>query len=525
MTISYLFLSLLLLLLLPFYPTFTIAIDTNSIVVSDFTQQYNIQLINHCNYNNNITFQNWISNQSRISHSNILLNIRDNQSTISQHHFSPYQHDIPNGVIIASPSHQNPNYFFQWTRDSAITALYLIDNMKQQNLTLYNTLINNYINNAYLLQRTNNTSGNFTPQDNWSNLGEPKFYSNNTPYNQIWGRPQNDGPPLRLISILSYLINSNSNNQTVLNDICQFDVKYILSHWNTKSFDPWEEVFSFHFFNHMIQLYALKLYQSYYPSNNDKISIVSTIQSIESFINKYYIDHNLNLIIESPNLFEQRPSHVDIAVLIASSITHPLTNTLPEQKLNISMPFDTNNLLVLNVLYKLIQNMKSLYPINRKHLHNGNNAAVALGRYPEDIYDGINTSQGNPWFLATCQGANILYRLVHSLQYDHKDLIIPLSNNNNNNNNFWSLFFNSKSNHKELVLPYHSTAFNETIRQILNIADGFIQIIKIHVNEKGEMSEQFNKNNGFLTGAANLTWSYVEFVNAINARNTILNYY
>lgn len=503
-----------------------------NITVADFTLQNNIQLIDQYNYNNNITFNHWIENEINICHKNILLNIKqddnnNNNNNNTTDHFYPHGNDINNGVIIASPQHNMPNYFFQWTRDSAITAYYFISNNNQsQN----NILISHYINNSYILQRVNNTSGNFSAADKWANLGEPKFYCNNTPFNLNWGRPQNDGPALRLISIVTHLLNqpSQNNHSSVLTDICQFDAKYILSHWNQKSFDPWEEIFSFHFFNHMVHLYALKLYQHYYPTNPDHKQIVSTIHTIEAFINKYYVDYNLNLIVETPNLWDQRPSHLDIAVLIASLTTHPLTINSTSPLNQIKMPFDTDNLLVLNVLYKLMQEMKSLYPIN-KNLHAGHNAAVALGRYPEDIYDGIHTSSGNPWFLATCQGANILYRLVHSLHQSHNDLKItlPPHNNNNNNNNFWSLFFKQQhlGNTNTLTLPYHSKAFNETITQILNIADGFIQIIKTHVNDKGEMSEQFNKDNGFLTGASNLTWSYVEFINAINARNTILNYY
>ncbi|CAL9730000.1 hypothetical protein MOUN0_I04214 [Monosporozyma unispora] len=489
----------------------------NTLVISNFNEQSHISLINHWNYHKDSKFNNWIENEIEFSHGNILLNIRNNDPSIIQDNFEPFENEIRPGVIIASSSRYKPNYFYQWTRDSAITALYLVSEGLQRNYTLYDNLVQDYINNSYLLQRVNNPSGNFTPVDNWSGLGEPKYYCNNTQFNLNWGRPQTDGPGLRLISILTYLINTDQPHQDlILMNICQFDVKYIISHWNIASFDPWEEVYSFHFFNNMVQLYGLKLYQYYFPTNPDYKQVVNTIQDIENFITTYYVSKDLSLIIETPNLWDERPSQVDIAVLIASLITHPVNPPI-----DVSMQFDTDNLLVLNVLYRLMQDMKPLYPIN-KNLHMGENAAVALGRYPEDIYDGIDVSEGNPWFLATCQGANILYRLVKSLEDKGMDLSVPLEQEN-----FWYLFFKPypTSTYNELILPYQSLAFNETIKQILNIADGFIEIVRAHVNEQGEMSEQFNKYSGYLTGATNLTWSYVEFINAITARDNILDYY
>lgn len=512
--------------------------DTNiNLTIDNFNTQNHFILVKYNISNDNrILLNHWIEQELQVSNHRILLNIRTDQSFNNQYNFDPFQKDINPGVSIASNSRSHPNYFFQWIRDSSITSLYLSSfGLSTQNVSLYNQLLLEYINNSKSLQRVNNKSGNFSSISNWSNLGEPKFYCNNTSFDLQWGRPQNDGPALRLIAILTYLATldlqqvaaiDSALKRSILDEVCQFDMRFVLKNWNLPSFDPWEEVYSFHFFNNMVHLYSLRLYQSLVPNDPISKSINGTIQHLEDFIEKRYIDLEQELIIETPAIWHMRQSQVDIAVIIASLITHPLD---PLQ-LDIQIPFDVDDLLVLNVLYRLIQDMKLLYPINWNKNISG---AVALGRYPEDIYDGIDVSEGNPWFLATCQGANILYRLIKSSIDKKNDLNVTLKENN-----FWNLFFqstyssstnNNNNNNYPLInnitLTYKSDAFNETLKQIFNFADGFLQIVQMHVNSHGEMSEQFNKYTGYLTGAANLTWSYVEFVNAVRARNAILYYF
>lgn len=480
-------------------------------VVSDFNGLSGVRLWDHVEFGENVEFQEWINWEVDVANDRILRNIKE-EWLDHQENFD--DGGVPSGVIIASPSRREPDYYYQWTRDSAITVLNLISNGLVVNTTLYDSIINDYLTNQFYLQRVDNLSGKFTPWDKWNGLGEPKFYINNTAFNKQWGRPQSDGPALRLIVILTYLKGNNNNNKNkYMKEICRFDMEYIIYHWDKFSFDPWEEINSNHFFNSMVQLYALKLYQNI----TKDLPLMETIVSLEEYIVSTFIDNTHNFIKETPQLYKERPSGLDIAVILACLITHPIDNQV------VQMPFDIDNLLVLNTLYKLIEEMRSLYPINKIYQKH---AAIALGRYPEDIYDGVATSEGNPWFLSTCQGATLLYRLVHSLTNQKQDLLIQLDGDYPN---FWSLFFEKKKSYSHLdqsmiIIPYHSLAFNDTMKQIINLADGFIHIIKTHVNENGDMNEQFNKYTGFLTGATNLTWSYVEFINAINARKIVLQY-
>ncbi len=113
----------------------------------------------------------------------------------------------------------------------------------------------------------------------------------------------------------------------------------------------------------------------------------------------------------------------------------------------------------------LTNSFKMAYSIN----HDNNTKAVAIGRYPEDRYDGYGTNgTGNPWFLAT-MGLGEYYCIAQKT---------------------------SKRNYSELV-------------------ESQFQMVIYHSDRTGHLSEQFNRNNGIMQGARDLTWSYSSFLTAM----------
>jgi glucoamylase len=81
------------------------------------------------------------------------------------------------GVVVASPSRVNPDYFFTWTRDSALTYVMIIDELLFGNSSLRQT-IDDYVGAQAVLQTVTNPSGTLYPAG--LGLGEPKFYTNLT---------------------------------------------------------------------------------------------------------------------------------------------------------------------------------------------------------------------------------------------------------------------------------------------------------------------------------------------------------
>ncbi|RLP63834.1 hypothetical protein L150_02563 [Candida albicans Ca529L] len=505
------------------------------------------------------SFDDWLVFQKQVCLKSILNNIGGD--------FTIDNKDLLPGVVIASPSTSNPDYYYQWTRDSAIIINILIDHLSQTPLHLINKnstsslvhIIESYIFNTQILQQLPNLSGDV---DNLENLGEPKFHVNLTAFNESWGRPQRDGPGLRSIAIMNYLsLLNNTQHQPsfsnltmndtskIYHDIIKPDLKYSIEFWQFEGFDLWEEIKGIHFFTSLVQLKSLtmglKFAQFYNDSFEFRLDIMNSIElltkyiELESgFINNEDSDGDedneqqllsKSYIISSPKLFYTKSrSGLDIASILAVLYTHNNNNANDDD--DNDFPYDVDNGLVLTTLRYLIQDMTLRYPINFQDNFQG----VALGRYPEDIYDGYGKSEGNPWFISTATASELIYRLIYKLKSNNQAIIIDQKNIE-----FYREFIHSVSateisnnelkfethinEHPMMIINKDDKLYDELINKLFHYADGFLKVVQKHVDNNGDMNEQFNKYIGFMQGAEKLTWSYGAVFTAINWRNKTLS--
>ncbi|QLG72506.1 hypothetical protein HG535_0D02140 [Zygotorulaspora mrakii] len=518
-----------------------------------------------------VNFTVWIDEQYDISFERLLLNIGDQNLA---NYDSLRGNNVLEGVIIASPSQNEPNYFFQWIRDSAIAMNTIVFNLFSLdaesaesaglNVTLAGTVLK-YLKNSYELQRLENPSGSGVDSDLLKGLGEPKWNVDNRPFLDAWGRPQNDGPSLRTLTSFHFLRELQKNSVSLEDVIAQYeshfqheldlpfenerelyeniifwDLQFVVKNWKDNTFDLWEEIQGQHFFTSIVQISSIKVAIAFLKDHekdwSDLQEFVNDLETcydeLTSFIfeESGFLNPNKNFIVETPSMLHSR-SGLDIAVIIGSILTHnyELSNS------SNSIPFDVDDSGVLNTLYSMVRSMEIIYPINhqRAKLKTG----VALGRYPEDIYDGVKTSEGNPWFLSTAYASELLYRLILRNYQFGDDLIISLDNWESE---FWTLIFegfddyvaednlnyngnsNGNKNTYQLVIPFNSPAFNQTMLSIFDLAESFLDKIREHVSDDGNMSEQFNKYTGYLQGAENLSWSYGAFWTSCNVRSKVL---
>nr|GAT57902.1 glucoamylase [Mycena chlorophos] len=136
------------------------------------------------------------------------------------------------GLVIASPSKNNPDYFYTWTRDSSLVFKTLIDQYRGGDNPELKPLIEQFIQTETKLQSVANPSGNLSS----GGLGEPKFNADMSAFTGAWGRPQRDGPALRAIAVMTY------TNDASVWPMVKADLDYVLSDWNLSTFDLWEEV-------------------------------------------------------------------------------------------------------------------------------------------------------------------------------------------------------------------------------------------------------------------------------------------
>ncbi|KAG7862667.1 hypothetical protein KL919_001797 [Ogataea angusta] len=464
-------------------------------------------------------FESWLISQKDFAFKGIL-------SNIGGYHNSTDLAGVAKGAIIASPSRSKPDYFYQWTRDSAVTIGTLIDYLDDTGFedAEYNIpeIIEAYIVNSKKLQRLSNPSGTF---ETLEGLGEPKFEVNSTEFTGPWGRPQRDGPALRASTVISYLnILRKYNKELVLKDelideetiyheVVKPDLSYVTRSWYKKGFDLWEEVNSVHLFTSLTQLKALKMGFQEALRFEDKTfygNLTSSYAALRYFI---LIDSGFRLnsipyLIETPELLATgERTGIDAGTIIGIIRTHTFNVDTQD---DVEIPFNVDDPASLNTLVALANDMKYRYPINHNRLNLS--AAFALGRYPEDIYNGVDTSEGNPWFIATASAAELIYKYIYSHYRYEKDLVIPVE---------LRQLFESITDlkiHNQTVLPFGSQAFADTVGALKRYADAYLAIIKEHAARDGHMSEQFNRYTGFMVGARDLTWSYSSFWSACRWR-------
>lgn len=64
------------------------------------------------------------------------------------------------------------------------------------------------------------------------------------------------------------------------------------------------------------------------------------------------------------------------------------------------------------------------------------------------------------------------------------------------------------------VLSPMDPTFTLIIKGLFEEADSYLSRVLFHRNADGSLSEQMNRENGYMQGAPNLTWSHASFITA-----------
>ncbi|WED44437.1 glycoside hydrolase family 15 protein [Legionella cardiaca] len=412
-------------------------------------------------------------------------------STASAAVFSPTevltlkQHFLANitdtGAVIASPSRYYPDYYYDWVRDAAITMGLIETWYENGEQPEYKTKLYNYV---HWVEQAQHQIDTLPGQDI---LGEPKFYLDGYAFDGVWGRPQNDGPALRALTLIRFankLLQNKENNYVHSHlygggldpksmGAIKMDLEYTAHHWQDKNYDLWEEVYGDHFFTAMVQRKALIEGAKLARELND-LPAATFYEAQASLIEqrlKQHIDND-NAIIQAslaPHPGPQKTKELDSAVILGVLLGYT-DNT----------PFAPDNYYVKKTVTALKEQYRSLYPINDNH-----HDALLFGRYPGDTYDGYrNDGLGNPWFILTATMAEYYYSLAAMLPVEKQ----------------------------------HQAEIRTYIKQ----GDNFLKLIKHYAPNDLNMSEQINLNTGIQQGAVSLTWSYVAVLRAIDLREKLI---
>jgi glucoamylase len=416
------------------------------------------------------------------------------------------------GTVIASPSQiaPNPDYYYHWIRDAALTMTEL-----QRHIVAFSQVTQNSLEQImfdYVHLSTRQQS-----QPNRSQgLGEPKFNVDGTPFTGDWGRPQNDGPALRAIAVIRFahdLIGRGKidvvreqlfDGHFPSTSLIKRDLEYVANHWQDSNFDLWEEVDGQHFYTLMAQQRALLDGAQLADDLNDSFAadFYRTKAGAIAAVLPSFWDASRGYLVATRNRRNggDRASGLDVAEILAA--LHSGQD---------GEPFGVTDDRILATAHYLRLQFAQVYGIN----HRADQPTTAIGRYPEDTYDGYRTdSRGNPWFLATNAYAELYYRA--SRQFQSQKVIHVTADN--------APFFEALSalHGQKLVLGQSlypkDLTFQLIVQGLVAEGDRFIAVTVQHMDQDGHLSEQFNRDSGYMQGAQDLTWSYASLISALAAR-------
>lgn len=421
------------------------------------------------------------------------------------------------GVVIASPQLTNPDYFYYWIRDGALTMQVVLNLYKQSSdatsKAKYKQALEDYMNLSQANQNAPAIAG----------LGEPKFNADGSDYTGSWARPQNDGPALRAITLIDYANQLLAeNNQTEVQSrlyagefpattIIKRDLEYVAHNWMNASYDPWEEIEGTNFYTLRVQRKAMIVGADLANKMNDGGAAVYYQQQatqIEQAIEEQLEDYGNGLLVPTANRvagIDYKTSNMDASTILG---------VLHGQTANDPLPVSSE--LVLSTIYKLTQTFQKLYPIDQR----ADLPGVAIGRYPEDRYAGADFTGGNPWVLLTFAFAETLYKASAEIAQNGSMTVTPLTVDFYNGILARASLPTRVGAAETITASSNSTAFNDIVHALANEADSYVTKVMYHANPDGSLSEQIDRNSGFMTSAANLTWNYASVLTAETAQQS-----
>lgn len=428
----------------------------------------------------------WVNTEIPIAWQKLLCNIGPNGCAAQ---------GVGSGVVVASPSKSNPDYWYTWTRDSALVFKNIADSFAANYTADLQTQVKNFIIANAKLQPVGNPSGGLS---DGAGLGEPKFMVDLSEFKGEWGRPQRDGPPLRAIAMIRYAkwLIQNGYKSTALSAVwptVKNDLQYTAQYWNETGFDLWEEVPGSSFFTIAASHRALVEGAELAANLGQPTRVYTTVAPhVLCFQQRFW--NNAGYIVSNINGGQYR-SGKDANSILASI-----------HNFDASVGCDANTFQpcsdkALSNHKAVVDSFRSLYNINQGIAQG---KAVAVGRYSEDVY-----YNGNPWYLATFAAAEQLYDSLYVWKQQNSITVTSTSLG----------FF------RDLVPSISTGTYASTTSQYTQIidavsayADGFIEINSRYVQSNGGMPEQFDRNSGTPIAASDLTWSYASFLTAAARR-------
>ncbi|KAJ2778939.1 hypothetical protein H4R18_004301 [Coemansia javaensis] len=433
------------------------------------------------------------------------------------------------GAVCASPSRAHPDYYYAWTRDAALVMREVLEWAAASNGN------NNSTDEAALRERMDSYVAFTRHVQRAGGLGDAKFHMDGAPFRGPWCNPQHDGPAIRARTMMAYmrLLAARSNATAADADadasgavyrVVVRDLDHVADAWPCAGgCDIWEEVRGRHFYTLLAQQRALAEGARVAAAAGDAPRarrFRDAAAAIAPELRRFW-DAGRGYIVATVDRSDGPPakrSGLDAQVLLA--VLHHAPDMVGAAH-------------VTDTVLSLVRAFEPMYAVNRAvRAEVGGRSVpvgVAVGRYPEDVYDGDGSSAGNPWSLATSAVAEYHYRLalrlVSAATRDNDALLMPASLARLV---AWTRGFHGHDKAStDLLLglpppspgaPVRGAALRGLLHYLLASGDLYMARVAYHTGRDRTMHEQWSRASGYGRGAIHLTWSYAAHMSASRAR-------
>ena len=432
------------------------------------------------------TLSSWIDRQYAHAARQMLRSISPLGIVKTRPGFDQTIRPIP-GAVVASPVpaayDPDPDYFFHWYRDSAIVidALRLLHGAglaADEAPRLFGEFVRFSAGLARLDGRSlAAASGRWRPRvaadfvqflrpdaelqriHGDAVAAETRVNADGTLDISNWGRPQNDGPALRAITVLRWMrsVPLDSALLAACEGLVRADLRFTRDHGREPCYDIWEEERGLHYFTLCVSAQALEDGAEWLDTRGehaDASDYRTEARAIRGALDGYWLadrGYYRSRVLESG---AASAKELDIAVVLAAlhAADDRATHSVRDPRIHAT----------LGVLGSVFE---ADYPINH-----GRPAArgPALGRYRADRY-----YSGGAYYFSTLAAAELCYRAAGS--GGGRDALLARG-------------------------------------------DRYLETVRAFTPESGDMSEQFDQRTGEQTSAKHLAWSYAAFISCAAAR-------
>lgn len=432
------------------------------------------------------------------------------------------------GCVVAAVGWRPYNY--SWVRDAALVMSTVVDMYAEANgSSEYAQPLADYATRVHLFQMDALASSQCATPNEECALAEPKFNPNGTVYNGPWGRPQPDGPGLRALSLMKFasamrVLHPETADGYIADHLykpgplsaddtvnpIKRDLEYLVEYWDIGGVEPWEETHGQHFYVKMVTRRALLAGAQFARSLGDAEAADRYEQAavrVEDSVGLHWNAQEEKIMptLEQTNM-EYKSRNLDIQVLLAVLHTYDAADSF----------YAPTSERLLSSMHLLQESFEQEYRINAVAWNGQPQLGAAIGRYPEDRYDGSGSSRGNPWFLATNAYAEYCYRLHRAIVTQRHVTVTSVSRK------FYERLLGDSV---ELVLGMEygprTNVYKTVLVALLQKAESHLERVRYHVAESMSTTEQYHRDSGYERGATDLTWSYASLYTANALRTAV----